>query len=151
MGGTIRKRMGKEIKIHQSEQTVEVLIAKREWPEGGLAQLQDTIRNDMQWVYKMLRTGQGPINKTQYNKFMNQLSASLYTFQSQGRVGAIEDLKYPQASELLADNTVMSTKFKTMAKFGYQPVLLPPCKESTVLMKAYIGVVRPKVLITFLF
>jgi hypothetical protein len=146
MAKTIRKRMSKRIKIHMSENSIELLIQRREWPEGGLAQLQSTIRGDMDWVYKMMRHLRGPTNKAQYNRFMNQLSASIYCFSSQGRISAINDLKYSQAAELFQEGVVLSTKFKTRTKFGYQPVTLPPDKESTVLMKAYVTLVRPKLL-----
>ena len=146
MAKKIRKTTSKQIKVQMSDSSVEALIGRRQWPEGGLAQLQQTIRGDMDWVYKMMRTVRGPTNKAQYNRFMNQLSASMYCFSSQGRIAAIEDLKYPQAGALFEDGVVLSTKFKTKAKFGYQPVTLPPDKESTVLMKAYIAFIRPKLM-----
>lgn len=146
MAKKIRKTTNKQIKILMSDKSIEALIERREWPEGGLAQLQNTIRGDMEWVYKMMKLLRGPTNKALYNRFMNQLSASMYCFSSQGRIGAIEDLKYSQVVSLFQEGVVLSTKFKTRAKFGYQPVTLPRDKESTVLMKAYVTLIRPKLL-----
>ena len=71
----------------------------------------------------------------------------LYCFSCQGRVGAIEDLTLIQGEELLQEGVILSTKYKTRAKFGYQPpVTLPPDKTSTFLVTYYLQNVRPKAL-----
>jgi hypothetical protein len=143
----IQKRIKLNIKIHQSDMSIENLTRKGEWPEGGLLQLQNVIRTDKrQWVETLVRANSRPTNRSQYNRYMNLLSASLYCFSCQGRVGAIEDLTLSQGEELLLEGVVLSTKFKTRAKFGYQPVTLPPDKTSTFLVTYYLQNVRPKML-----
>jgi hypothetical protein len=77
---------------------------------------------------------------------MNLLSASIYCFSCQGRVGGIEDLKFYQGKELLEEGVVLTSKFKTNAKFGYQPVTLPGDKVSTFLLHFYLTNVRPMAL-----
>ena len=77
---------------------------------------------------------------------MNLLSASIYCFSCQGRIGAIEDLKFFQGAELLTEGVVLTSKFKTSAKFGYQPVTLPADKASTFLLHFYLTNVRPRTL-----
>jgi hypothetical protein len=100
----------------------------------------------MDWVYNLARANSIPTNKTIYNRFMNLLSASIYCFSCQGRIGAIEDLKFFQGAELLTEGVVLTSKFKTSAKFGYQPVTLPADKASTFLLHFYLTNVRPRTL-----
>lgn len=142
----ILKRVRKEIKIQQSENSIEALIERKEWPKGGLLELQNAIRYEMDWVYNMARANSLPTNKSIYNRYMNLLSASIYCFSCQGRIGAIEDLKLHQGKELLKDGVVLTSKFKTSSKFGYQPVTLPPDKVSTFLLQYYLMNVRPNYL-----
>ena len=139
----IMKSIKKEIRTKQSEHCVEAMIERNEWPPGGLLELQNAIRNDMYWVRNMAQANEGPTNKTVYNKYMNLLSASIYCFSCQGRVGGIEDLKFYQGKELLEEGVVLTSKFKTNAKFGYQPVTLPGDKVSTFLLHFYLTNVRP--------
>jgi hypothetical protein len=139
----IMKSIKKEIRTKQSEHCVEAMIERREWPTGGLIELQNAIRSDMYWVYNMAHANECPTNRTMYNKYMNLLSASLYCFSCQGRVGGVEDLKHCQGKELLEEGVVLTSKFKTNAKFGYQPVTLPGDKVSTFLLHFYLTNVRP--------
>ena len=140
------KSIRKEIRIKQSENSIEALIQRNEWPAGGLIELQNAIRKDMDWVYNMARSNSVPTNKNVYNRYMNLLSASIYSFSCQGRVGGIEDLKFFQGQELLDENVVLTSKFKTNAKFGYQPVTLPADKQSSFLLHFYLTNVRPRLL-----
>lgn len=142
----IQKRVRRQIKVKQSENSIEALIERKEWPIGGLLELQNAIRNEMDWVYTLARGHSTPTNKSIYNRFMNLLSASIYCFSCQGRIGAIEDLKFYQGSELLTEGVVLTSKFKTSAKFGYQPVTLPSDKASTFLLQFYLMNVRPRTL-----
>ena len=139
----IMKSVRKEIRIQQSGNSIEALIERNEWPAGGLIELQNAIRNDMDWVHNMARCNAIPTNKNVYNRYMNLLSASIYCFSCQGRVGGIEDLKFFQGKELLEEGVVLTSKFKTNAKFGYQPVTLPADKQSTFLLHFYLTNVRP--------
>ena len=142
----IQKRVRKQIKAKQSDNSIEALIERQEWPKGGLLELQNAIRFEMDWVYTLARANSTPTNKTIYNRFMNLLSASIYCFSCQGRIGAIEDLKFFQGAELLTEGVVLTSKFKTSAKFGYQPVTLPADKASTFLLHFYLTNVRPRTL-----
>ena len=139
----VMKSIKKEIRTKQSEHSVEAMIERNEWPAGGLLELQNAIRNDMYWVHNMAQANEGPTNRSVYNKYMNLLSASIYCFSCQGRVGGIEDLKFFQGKELLEEGVVLTSKFKTNAKFGYQPVTLPGDKVSTFLLHFYLTNVRP--------
>ena len=94
----IMKSIRKEIRTQQSENSIEALIQRNEWPAGGLIELQNAIRNDMDWVHNMARCNLVPTNRNVYNRYMNLLSASIYCFSCQGRVGGIEDLKFFNAS-----------------------------------------------------
>ena len=142
----IQKRVRRQIKAKQSDNSIEALIERQEWPKGGLLELQNAIRSEMDWVYNLARANSIPTNKTIYNRYMNLLSASIYCFSCQGRIGAIEDLKFFQGAELLTEGVVLTSKFKTSAKFGYQPVTLPADKASTFLLHFYLTNVRPRTL-----
>ena len=47
----IQKRVRRQIKAKQSDNTIEALIERQEWPKGGLLELQNAIRSEMDWVY----------------------------------------------------------------------------------------------------
>jgi hypothetical protein len=50
--------------------------------------------------------------------------AAIYVFSAQGRVLAIQDLTYADGETLYAKKEVLSGKFKTKTKYGYQPIVL---------------------------
>jgi len=53
----------------------------------------------------------------------------------------IDDLKLASADELIGQGHSMSTKFKTAATYGYQPVTLS--NISLELFQIYMGTIRP--------
>ena len=64
MARQIMKGIKKEIRTKQSENSVEALIQRKEWPAGGLLELQNAIREDMYWVYNMAHANGGPTNRS---------------------------------------------------------------------------------------
>lgn len=136
---TIKKKNNKEIKMSLADNTIEALTEKGRWPKGGLKELQSAIENEISWVNKL----QGSITTpSAYNRFMQLLASAAYCFSPQGRCSAFEDLKYGQRSVLLSDKYVLSSKFKTRSKFGYQPITSNKVFEKLLLF--YIDYIRPK-------
>ena len=58
-------------------------------------------------------------------------------------LSGIDDLKFSSADELIAQGHVMSTKFKTAATYGFQPVTMS--NTSLELFLIYIDILRPLV------
>jgi hypothetical protein len=138
----LRHKNNKDIKISMGDNTIEALIEKGRWPKGGLKELQTAIENEISWVNKLTQ----PITTTKaYNRYMQLLCSAAYCFSPQGRCGAYEDLKYGQRFTLINDGYVLSTKFKTRSKFGYQPITSNRIFEK--LLSFYISNIRPKQLL----
>lgn len=135
----IRHQNNKDIKVSMSSNTIETLIEQRKWPSGGLKELQTAIENEICWVNKLSQ----PIStQKSYNRFMQVLCSAAYCFSPQGRCGAYDDLKYGQRESLVDNGYVLSSKFKTRSKFGYQPITSNKVFEK--LLKFYIERIRPK-------
>jgi hypothetical protein len=138
----IRQKNNKDIKISMGDNTIEALIEKGRWPKGGLKELQGAIENEISWVNKLTQPIATPKG---YNRYMQLLCSAAYCFSPQGRCGAYEDLKYGQRFSLISDGYVLSTKFKTRSKFGYQPITSNKVFEK--LLSFYISNIRPKQLL----
>jgi len=67
--------------------------------------------------------------------------ASMYC-SPQGRIGGLKDLKLGQVVELYeGSSTLLTTEFKTSAKFHYQPVLFPALTKRA--LTFFLDKVRP--------
>jgi hypothetical protein len=90
---TIKKKLSRDIKEASSSNTIEALIETKKWPIGGLRQLQKAIEDELGWVKDVANTG-GQVVFQAYNRYLQVMICSAYCFSPQGRVGAIEDLKF---------------------------------------------------------
>jgi len=120
------------------------LVHARLLPEGDPRQQLQTLQREVlnQFIWIRHHDSKGlPVDKDTYKRFMGILLASLYVFSPQGRCQGIEDLKYGQVSALLNEGYTHTTKFKTQAKWGYQPVTLSV--ESKELLTIYLRTFRP--------
>lgn len=120
------------------------LVEHRLLPEGDprtqLQTLQREVHNQFNWIRKH-ETKKLGVDKETYKRFMGIFLASLYVFSPQGRCQGIEDLKFGQVEALLNEGYINTTKFKTQAKWGYQPVTL--AEESKELLNIYLRSFRP--------
>lgn len=120
------------------------LVENRLLPEGDprtqLQTLQREVLNQLTWI-RQHDTKKLPVDKETYKRFLGIFLASLYVFSPQGRCQGIEDLKFGQVEGLLNEGYINTTKFKTQAKWGYQPVTLSA--ESKELLNIYIRNFRP--------
>ena len=120
------------------------LVESRLLPEGDprtqLQTLQREVSNQLQWIRRH-EDKHLPVDKETYKRFLGILISALYVYSPQGRCQGIEDLKYGQADELLNSGYIQTTKFKTQAKWGYQPVTLSI--ESKELLQIYLRSYRP--------
>jgi hypothetical protein len=121
---------------------MEDLIDNRELPQGGLRELQQVVESDLEWFNNFKKSG-GMLEQKTYNHFMSMLYSALYVYSPQGRISAIEDLKLNQVKDLEIEGYTMSTKFKTNASFGYQPVTT--AEVSMMLLSFYINTLRPQI------
>ena len=89
------------------------------WPQGGMRQLNEAVEKELSWIS---RIDEGTvIDRGFFLSFSKALCASIY-LSPQGRIQAVEDIRFGQANELKTNKFIMSKKFKTWAKYGYQPV-----------------------------
>ena len=140
---TVRKANKKDIKIAMGDNSIEAMVESRRWPPGGLPDLQRAVENELPWV-TVLTKAATPLTIASYARYMQLMGASLYSFSPQGRVQAVEDFKYGQFRELIREKFVLSNMFKTMTKFGYQPITTNDI--SSELLSYYVSVIRPKTL-----
>ena len=118
------------------------LVNNRSLPKGGLKELKDVLESDLEWFHNLKHTS-GIIEAMAYKHFMGMLYSSLYVYSPQGRISAIGDLKLMHADDLLTNGYVLSTRFKTNAEFGYQPVTI--AEVSMNLLSFYIKSLRPQI------
>lgn len=120
------------------------LVKFRLLPEGDpktqLQTLQREVSHQFLWI-RQHDEKKMPVDKETYKRFMGILASSFYVFSPQGRCQGIEDLKFGQIDALLKDGYIQTTKFKTQAKWGYQPVTL--AEESKELLEIYLRRYRP--------
>lgn len=76
-------------------------------------------------------------------KFMRILFAAFYTSTVQGRPSAIESLTVQDGYELLRNGSCLSSQFKTMETYGYQPILVDGLSKK--LLSLYLKFVRPAI------
>ena len=122
------------------------LVQDRMLPEGDprtqLQFLQKVVLEQFVWI-RQHSVKKLPVDKETYRRFVGIFLSSLYVFSPQGRCQGIEDLKFGQAQELLHDGYTQTTKFKTQARWGFQPVTL--ADESKELLTIYLEIFRPRV------
>jgi hypothetical protein len=120
------------------------LVQARLLPEGDPRQQLQTLQRGVHQQFLWIRQHDAkglPVDKETYKRFMGILLSSLYVFSPQGRCQGIEDLKLGQADDLLHNGFIQTTKFKTQARWGFQPVTLS--EESKELMTIYLRTFRP--------
>ena len=120
------------------------LVQARLLPEGDPKQQLQTLQQGVlqQFIWIRQHDAKGlPVDKETYKRFMGILLSSLYVFSPQGRCQGIEDLKLGQADDLIHNGFIQTTKFKTQARWGFQPVTLS--EESKELMTIYLRTFRP--------
>ena len=102
--------------------SIEDLIAAHRWPAGGLSQIYNVVVDCFQKLKEDMRSGFSlNATKSLYNSFMGLMCTSAY-FSPQGRLAAVQSLKFGQRVQLLTTKCVMSSVFKTASKYGFQPI-----------------------------
>jgi hypothetical protein len=132
----------KAIKRHRSENRVEFddLVQTKRIPPGGLQEMSAIIRRDIpQWLSEPLDTSL--ITRRQYKAFCCFMFAAFYVLTPQGRIGGFEDLKFDQLGVLFREGSIMSSTFKTGAKFGFQT--FGTSTETLPIVKHYVEHLRP--------
>ena len=130
-------------KAERAGVTMASKVRDRRMPAGGLQQLQAAVDAKLDWAKNLCNKR---ASKEEYKTFMSLLYAALYVYSVQGRQSGVMDMKYKQAAELLRNGYSNSTKFKTAAKWKYQPVTLST--TTSFLLKAYQEFLRPQVCLT---
>jgi hypothetical protein len=131
----LRKAYLKEFRKKRSSKTMQSEVYQRKQPVNGISDLQGTFTSEIEWVkgyvklikeYEDLHGGRPyyPMTNVEYTRFTQAMYGSIYAFAANGRVGGIEDLKENQYEQLVEEGHVHSSKFKTYARYGYQPVIL---------------------------
>ena len=129
---SLRKGFKRNSKLIKALSSLRNITYNMHLPEGSssveqLRLLQNGITKNSEWVVAFERdllSAPMQLEKGSYDNFMRMLFSAMYVFSAQGRVSAIQSLTYAQGSELFEKCMVLSSKFKTKGKFGFQPVVL---------------------------
>ena len=121
--------------------SIEELIAMREWPPNGISDLYEAVCQEISWLESVLLNGS--VNKTTYELFMELLYAALYSTSAQGRQLALELIQVKALGEMLRSDATFGDKFKTSGKYGLQPIILS--ETSKYLLRIYMHHFRPVV------
>ena len=124
----INRQLSKAEKSDKSNRTLESEILARRIAPGGTGSLQKVIEARMPWA-RSLTEGDFR-DQVVFREFSKLMFSSFYTDANNGRGGGIESLNFAEGDLLARNDYVMSKKFKTGKKFGYQPVKVKGnCKE----------------------
>jgi hypothetical protein len=115
----LKKSAAKTAKRDSMNKTVEKSIADRQWPVGGLAELQSAISSRMAWARLIEDVN---IDKSIYNQFLGLLMAAMYVYSVQGRLSGVSHLTLGDAQTMLTDGFTTNTNFKTQKTYGLQPI-----------------------------
>jgi hypothetical protein len=75
-----------------------------------------------------------------YNETVGLFFGSMYC-SPQGRISGLKNLKLGDVHDIFEDGAVLTDKFKTSAKFGYQPIIFPPLQKKV--LAFFLDSVRP--------
>ena len=140
VSAVLLRALARKEKVARAAVSLAALVRDRRMPAGGLPELQSRIDAQIQWAENL---SMKRVNKDEYEAFMELMYAALYVYSVQGRQSGVMDMKYKQAAELLARGYSNSSKFKTAAKWKYQPVTLSA--TTYLLLQVYVTRVRPQV------
>lgn len=106
---------------------------------GGIPEAAKHVREHLEWAKGLKRTGVD--TKKTYDEFMALLFASFYSTSVQGRISGVASLHYGDIASMIEDHYVLTTKFKTNSRYGYQPVLVS--NSTTKLLAVYLQIRPP--------
>ena len=140
VSAVLLRALARKEKVARAEVSLAAKVRDRRMPAGGLPELQSRVDSQLEWAKGISKQR---MSKDEYEAFMEIMYAALYVYSVQGRQSGVMDMKYKQAAELLAQGYSNSTKFKTSAKWKYQPVTLS--STTYLLLQIYVTRVRPQV------
>jgi len=121
---SLLQKLGVAKKHHYSKVTVLSLIQERKLPAGGLEELQQRAVEGTEWVRQSQDLVILANDNFLHDRFMEVIFVCIYCFSPQGRISGVADMKFSQAMELQQEGFALSSKFKTHATYGYQPVII---------------------------
>ena len=141
--------MKQALRQRKANKTIAQAVHLRQQPPNGLADIQDAVLKAIMGLNEEFKERPEQRNSWQdekhiYNYFMGLMQSSLYAFSAQGRVGGISHLTLGKYCELI-DGHALSDEFKTASTYVYQPVTTS--NISKVILKLYVGFVRPRTLL----
>jgi len=140
VSAVLLRALARKEKMARAGVSLAAKVRDRRMPAGGLCELQGRVDAQIDWAKEITKQR---MSKEEYKAFMELMYAALYVHSVQGRQSGVMDMKYKQAAELLVRGYSNSSKFKTCAKWKYQPVTL---SETTyLLLQLYVQRVRPQV------
>jgi hypothetical protein len=140
VSSVLLRALARKEKMARAGVSLAAKVLDRRMPAGGLPELQGKVDAQIEWAKTISKQR---MSKDEYEAFMELIYAALYVHSVQGRQSGVMDMKYKQAAELLVRGYSNSSKFKTCAKWKYQPVTL---SETTyLLLQLYVTRVRPQV------
>jgi hypothetical protein len=119
----------------------------RELPEGGLRELQHSVREEEKFFARPPDFFVGMVlTNSVVNRFLSFIFAAAYTDAVQGRIQGLNDVPLGAAHLLISATPVqhMTDQFKTADIYGFQAVVIPTWLKPYVAM--WIKDVRPSIL-----
>lgn len=136
----VRTNQARSQRAARSHNTWQEQVRNRRIPAGGLAALQQAVVAELPWARSVRKED---IDDVAYRRFMQLAVSAVYVFSANGRQSGVSDVRMGQVEQLLGEGYTTTTKFKTNAKYGYQPITLGAVAQELVFQ--YVEVVRPQV------
>jgi len=93
---------------------------------GGIKELQDIVvqrKNSFDELCALYSQQNLQLDKGLYNELITLIMCTWYCFAPQGRIAAFGDMKVADSELMQMEGHVMSTHFKTWAKYGFQALI----------------------------
>jgi hypothetical protein len=136
-----RRQALKQRRRDESDRSMRVQVVNMSLPPDGFQGLLRILDGRTQWAFSCKDISAIDIDKRIYDDYLSVMFSNLYCKVPQGRVGGLMNIKLWQFTEIESQGHTMSTKFKTMSKYGLQPVVVDG--EICNMIRIYVERFRP--------
>ena len=130
----LKKNLSKDVKGAHAKVTMESEVYLRHQPEGGLRQLQEQFKPELEKLKRLLSTTPFVIGAEEYRWFCGLMYVAMYIFAPQGRKGGIESITLSQYPKLRDEGYAETTNFKTHEKWTFQMVIMSTVSNDLVII-----------------
>lgn len=128
-------------KRYSKQQTLDVLIERREWVPGGMQELMNMMLDSFSYFDALVAFAcYQPLTCHQYSWSLGYALASLWVMAYNARVGAIEIMTMKDYRAIENEQFHLASRFKTSTTYSYQIV------NTTDVVNLYVKYIRPHVI-----